>query len=547
MRVAMYARYSSDQQRDASIEDQFRECSAYAEREGWTIAERYSDAALSGSSSRRPGFQSLVRDAERYDIVLAESLDRLSRDMEDTAGLHKRLSFVGVRLVTISEGEIGHLHVGLKSTMNALMLKDLADKTRRGLRGRVEAGKSGGGNSYGYRVVRSLTDNGMATGEREIDVTQAAIVNRVFREYANGDSPKAIVKRLNAEGVRGPAGGPWGPTTIHGHVNRGTGLLNNRLYVGELVWNRLRYIKDPSTGKRVSRLNPPSAWTVTQVPALRIVSDELWQAVKARQGATQKALSGGTALVRARRPTYLFTGLTKCGVCGSGFTMFSKDRLACAGSHNRGTCDNRLTIRRDEVEARVLKAMEERLWNDELFEEFCAEFVRERNRLHGEAGAAVAGAKREIATVEKRLAECMDWIATGEWRTNAPMDAYIRQQMTELLQRKSELDATIAAAERAQRARPLLHPGMGKLYREWVVEARDGLRDVERRSDAMTALRSMLERIVLTPEGDTLAIRLEGDLASILATAVSKENSEELRRQVKVVAGAGFEPATFGL
>ena len=95
-----------------------------------------------------------AREAE-FDVVVAEALDRLSRDQEDIAALFKRLQFAGIRLVTLGEGEIGALHIGLKGTMNALFLKDLADKTRRGLRGRVEAGKSGGGNAYGYDVVRS--------------------------------------------------------------------------------------------------------------------------------------------------------------------------------------------------------------------------------------------------------------------------------------------------------------------------------------------------------------------------------------------------------
>lgn len=85
--------------------------------------------------------------AGRFNIVLAEAIDRLSRDQEDIAGLFKRMAYGDVKLVTLSEGEVSHLHVGLKGTMNALFLKDLADKTRRGLRGRVEAGKSGGGNA----------------------------------------------------------------------------------------------------------------------------------------------------------------------------------------------------------------------------------------------------------------------------------------------------------------------------------------------------------------------------------------------------------------
>jgi site-specific DNA recombinase len=155
VKVGIYARYSSDNQRDASIADQLRICRAFAERQGWTIAAEYSDHAVSGATLLRPGFQSLMRDAlnRRFDVVLAESLDRFSRDQEDTAGLFKRLTFAGVNIVTIAEGDITHLHIGFKGTMNALFLKDLAEKTHRGLRGRVEDGKSAGGLCYGYRVA----------------------------------------------------------------------------------------------------------------------------------------------------------------------------------------------------------------------------------------------------------------------------------------------------------------------------------------------------------------------------------------------------------
>jgi site-specific DNA recombinase len=259
LKVAIYARYSSDNQRDASIADQLRVCREFATRQGWTIVDEFTDHAVSGATLLRSGFQTLMRDAlnGRFDVVLAEALDRFSRDQEDTAGLFKRLTFAGVNIVTLAEGDITHLHVGLKGTMNALFLKDLADKTRRGLRGRVELGRSGGGLSYGYRVRRP-THDGMATGEREIVPAQAEVVRRIFSVYSTGMSPKAIARQLNAERCPGPGGAPWNPSTIHGNPGRGTGILNNELYIGRMVWNRLRYVKDPDTGRRVSRLNPPS-------------------------------------------------------------------------------------------------------------------------------------------------------------------------------------------------------------------------------------------------------------------------------------------------
>src|SRR3954467_6517494 len=178
MKVAIYARYSSENQRDASIADQFRVCREFAQRQGWHIAAEYSDHAVSGATIMRPGFQAMMREAlqKKVDIVMAEALDRFSRDQEDTAGLFKRLTFAGVNIVTLAEGDITHLHIGLKGTMNALFLKELADKTRRGLRGRIELGKSGGGVSYGYRVTRPSGSGEPTTGNREIVPGEAEVI-----------------------------------------------------------------------------------------------------------------------------------------------------------------------------------------------------------------------------------------------------------------------------------------------------------------------------------------------------------------------------------
>ncbi len=131
MRAVIYARYSSNNPREASIEDQVRLCEEFVVSSGWTTSGVFSDAALSGANLLRPGIQALFNEclSGKIEVVVAEELDRISRDQEDVAGLFKRFRFAGVKLVTISEGEITDLHVGLKGTMNALYLKDLADKT----------------------------------------------------------------------------------------------------------------------------------------------------------------------------------------------------------------------------------------------------------------------------------------------------------------------------------------------------------------------------------------------------------------------------------
>jgi site-specific DNA recombinase len=249
--AAIYARYSSDNQSEASIEDQVRVCRRYAELQGFTVIAEYEDAGISGASTLRPGYQKLLEGARKgaFDVVLAEALDRLSRDLADVASLYKHLSYQGIRLWTVAEGEITELHVGLKGTMNALYLKDLALKTHRGLEGRVRSGMSGGGICYGYDLVPGQT------GARCIDHAEAAVVIRIFEAYVAGRSPRSIAMQLNKEGVPGPFGRPWRDTAIRGHITRGTGVLNNELYIGRLIWNRLRYVKDPVSGRRRSRKN----------------------------------------------------------------------------------------------------------------------------------------------------------------------------------------------------------------------------------------------------------------------------------------------------
>jgi site-specific DNA recombinase len=292
----------------------------------------------------RPGYQAMLQASREggFDVLVAESLDRLSRDQEDVAALYKRLRFAGIRIVTLSEGDISEWHVGLTGTMNALYLRDLSAKTHRGLRGRAEAGLSPGGNSFGYRVVHRIGDDGHPiTGERAIDTAQAEVVRQIFRAYAAGESPKQIALRLNRSGVLGPRGGAWSSSTINGNRARGNGILNNELYVGRLVWNRLTYPKHPDTGSRRSRPRDRKGVVSADTPHLRIIDQDLWDQVKQRQaafdrrGATVPGVTSA-AFWSKQRPRYLFSGLMRCGVCGGGFSKISAAHFGCATARNKG-------------------------------------------------------------------------------------------------------------------------------------------------------------------------------------------------------------------
>src|SRR5712691_8882740 len=368
MRAVIYARYSSDLQRESSIDDQIRICRKRIEHEGWEYLHAYTDRALSGASALRPAYQSLLEDARhgQFDLVVAEALDRLSRDQEDVAGLFKRLRFAGVRLFTLAEGEISELHVGLKGTMNALFLKDLKVKVKRGLTGRVKQGKSAGGLAYGYRVVRELDEHGeLIRGGRRIDEAEAQVVRRIFEMFASGKSPRMIAKMLNAEGVPGPHARTWCDTMIRGHRLRACGILHNEIYIGCLVWNRQTFIKDPANGRRVPRYNPETEWIRQEVSDLRIVEQELWESVRARLDGIYASAPVTKARAREfwkhRRTKHLLTGSVRCAECGSPYSSAGRHYLACSAARRGGTCSSRRGIARETLENVVLDALKRHL------------------------------------------------------------------------------------------------------------------------------------------------------------------------------------------
>jgi len=524
-RVVLYARYSSDNQSVSSIEDQVRICRERAERERWAVGATYQDAAISGASiTLRPGIQSLLQDAQagKFEIVLAEALDRISRDQADVAILFKHLTFARVRIITLAEGEISELHVGLKGTMNALFLKDLAAKTHRGLRGRVEKGKAGGGLCYGYDVVKRLNSEGEPVrGERKINEAEAVIVRRIFREFAAGKSPRAIAGDLNGDGIPGPFAKDWGDTTIRGHVCRGTGILNNELYAGVLVWNRLRYIKNPTTGKRVSRINPESEWIRTEVPELRIVDNETWAAARARQAELERQFEATTRGVRAararhvnelRRPAFLLSGLLTCGCCGGQYGIITRDRYGCLNRYRRGTCANGHTVRRDDIERRVLAGLTDKLVSADAVASAVRAFAEELNRQNHERRAQAEIDNRALAKIERGIAGMIAAIEDGLYQPS------MKARMEDMERQKAEILARLAEAPEDV---PDVHPNIAEIYRARVMHLAEALADPELQMEAAEDIRSLVGEVVLTPgdkRGDMRAV-LRGELVGILDMA----------------------------
>lgn len=563
-RIALYARYSTDNQREASIEDQFHICREQAKRENWEIVSAYKDAGISGASMiLRPGIQMLLQDAQRglFNIVLAEALDRISRDQADVATFYKHLNFAGVSIVTLAEGRISELHVGLKGTMNALFLKDLAAKTHRGLRGRVENGKSGGGICYGYRLVKKLDVHGdPIRGDREIDVHQAHIIRRIFRDFATGVGPRAIAKALNDEGVPGPEGKLWNDTTIRGHPKRGTGIINNELYIGRLVWNRQRYVKDPSTGRRVSRLNPESEWIISNVPDLRILEDELWQAVKRRQTDISIKFANVTDAVRehhannrlnsARRPKSLLSGLIFCGRCGGPYSLRGANRFSCSAHISNGSCSNSRTIARSELEERVLAGLKDRMMAPEVASEAMRAYAEETNRLNRERRTNAQDWRAELEKTERELEKAVDAILAGI----PPLK--LKDRIGTLEARKAELSILLTEVPDDV---PDRLPSAAHVYAKKIGRLTEALNRTEDRAEAADAIRSLIEKIELCPgtRRGVVHATLYGELSTILGWIERQTTGRATKKNTpgaglagvsgSVVAGTGFEPVTFRL
>jgi len=554
MRAAVYARYSSAKQRESSIEDQVRNCTAFAEREGWSIAEHYVDEALSGTSKDRPGFKRLLAHGEEggFDVLLVDDLSRLSRDEIELKQLVRRFKYRGLRIIGVSDGfdsaSKGHkIQVSVRAMMNEIYLDDLREKTHRGLTGQALKGNNCGGRSYGYQHVPELDphktdDYGrpvVTAVRREVDSDQARWVRKIFAWYADGHSPRWIASELNRLGVPSLRGGTWATSVIYGDMTKGTGLLNNQLYMGRFVWNRSQWVKDPDTGKRKRVPRPKDEWIVTEMPELRIVPQELWDRVKARQ-AEQRAKSEHIrkALHENARtgagPKYLFSGLLKCAECGANYVQADSYRYACSNHVNRGeaVCANSLKVPRKVVEARLLEGIKRDLFTEEALELFKRETSRllTEQRSRPETGRL----KKRLAAAEKEIGNIMAAIKAGILTptTKAELEAV----ETEKAELERQLEQEAQALEKVAQVLPRAVDRYGDLVAnlEEAIAA-----DVPR---ARTQVQALLgDKITLHPTDDGyLEAEVVGDYAGFMSLAAKRPGTMAGASEISVVAGAGF-------
>ena len=551
LRCAPYCRYSTDLQNPLSIQDQLRQCRAFADGEGWIVLTEhcYADEAVSGVGADRPGLSQLLHEAARvprpFDVVLVDDTSRLSRNQGEVARIFERLKFCGIRIIAVSQGidsdhEQADVLVTVHGLVDALYVKELAKKTHRGMEGRVLAGLHAGGRCYGYRNVR-LPTGGVRL---EIDQAEASVVRRIFEMSASGRSLKTIAKTLNFEKLPPPrrrvdrSAMTWCPTAIRA-------MLRRELYVGRIVWNRSHFVKRPGTNKRVRRARPQSEWRTANRPELRIVSDELWNGVQRRIVSLQRLGTGRRTglLDRSVTSPYLFSGLLKCGLCGGNLVIVCghapgrHPKYGCSQHHYRGACTNAVLVRRDFMEEMLLGGLQDQVLKPEVLRYAIDEFKRQIRLMASQidAGESESRRRRKQLEVELRgLTATAAEVGPSQFLVNA-----IREREREL----RDLSEPIPLGGRQFVERMLLRS------REFVTSQLSNVRSLLLK-DAVLAraeLREHVQQVQMVP-----TYPAEGK-----PYYVADGNWDVLGRvdrmlppsggSIRMVAGARFERATFGL
>jgi site-specific DNA recombinase len=521
-RCAIYARYSSDLQRESSIDDQLRKCREFAEKQDWIVLDAYIrfDEAISGAALvGRDALQDLIRCAKQsprpFDTILVEDSSRLARNLADQRRTVETLGFHGVSVFFVSQNidtrhENSPMLLAMHGIMDEQFLVGLGQKVHRGQEGRVLQRMNPGGRCYGYRNVpiEDATRQGkygrMAVlgVNQEIIPEEADVVRHIFKMYSDGHGFATIAKQLNSEGIPSPKPAK---NRLHQAWSRYTirEMLFNERYRGVIVWNRTRKTRNPETGRKVSKTRPESEWKRVDAPELRIVPEALWkcaheQNTQARQLGVQK-LGGMNRTPQSR--TYLFSGMLVCGDCGSSVVIISGGgkrgyvKYGCHAHKHSGVCDNNWTIRRDRLEEQLLSAIEQRLFDPETLN-YAVQKIDQAIKLRiadlqkqaqGSNGDQVRKRREELKSQAARFTEA---IGLGG---NIPT----------LVQKLQEIEREAQAIDRAittQRPRNIeLKPDQ---IRDAVMKTMMSLRSTLNEGDATLAKNALMKhvgRLVLTP------------------------------------------------
>ncbi len=345
MKVAAYARFSSDNQREESIDAQMRAIREYCDKNGYTVVKEYVDMAMSATTDNRPQFQQMVRDSglKGFSAVVVHKLDRFARNRYDSAIYSKKLEDNGVILISVLERlDDSPESIILKSVIegyNEYYSKNLARESKKGLKENALKGIHNGGTPpLGYDV----TD-----GKYVINEAEAETVRKIFNSYAEGFTYSEIINQLNRMGIKTKRGSTFGKNSIYE-------MFSNEKYIGRYVYGKVQ-------GRKNLRNASPADMIVIENAVPRIIDQDVWDKIQAVR-AVNKSVRGGQ---KKARNDYLLSGLAICGECGQALTGETfKNRYGyyrCSGRHRKQEKCSFSTIRQDKLENFIFESVKKNL------------------------------------------------------------------------------------------------------------------------------------------------------------------------------------------
>ena len=412
MTAVIYARYSSDNQREESIEGQIRECTAYAEKNGITIVKHYIDRAISAKTDNRPEFQQMIKDSDKklFDIVLVWKLDRFARNRYDSARYKTQLKKNGVKLMSateiISEGPEGIILESVLEGYAEYYSADLAEKVVRGQTENILKGRCNGGRgTFGYTL----------DSERKfhIDPLTSPFVMESFKKYNEGSTMKEIRDWLNEKGIKNPVGGAFTYNSVE-H------MLKNRRYIGEL---KFRDVVVPDAV-------PP------------IIPLELFEDVQEKIAKNKKAPAR-----RKAEDDYLLTTKLFCGYCGA--LMFGESGTSrtgevhryykCATAKKHRGCKKK-TVRKQWLEDLVVNQTMQLVKDDAAMESIIAKVMELQNKEN----TNIPLYEKQLRDAESGIQNMLNAIQAGILTSST------KERLEQLEETKRELEARIAEEKLAK-------------------------------------------------------------------------------------------------
>lgn len=435
-KAAIYARYSSDNQREESIEAQERAIEEYIKKNDIQIVKRYYDRAKSATSDRRPGFQQMISDSSAgiFDLVIVHKLDRFSRDKYDSAKYKRILKQNGVKVESVTEHLDGSPEsVILESVIEGMAeyySKNLAREVMKGMKETaLQCKHTGGKPPLGYDLNEDKT--------YRINEKEAEAVKVVFEMYANGYTYVDIARKLNNMGARTKEGKTFSKNSLGS-------ILRNEKYSGVYIFNRSS-AKDAFGKRNTNKEKDEDEIIRVEGGMPQIITKELYETVQATIAKRQKSPGANKAKVQ-----YLLSGLIKCGECG--YSMNGNRRTSnvkpvymsyrCGCRQHKYDCNNK-EIRKEYIEEFVLSELEKHILNEQAIPIIAQKVNQYITEKTSNERTSVEGLKSELKEVEKQIGNGLTAILEGYSKD------ILKTKLSELELRKNEIESKILEIERA--------------------------------------------------------------------------------------------------